>query len=217
VGDLFLLVIAGHLLGDFVAQTDWQASNKEFVWRADLAHVFTYHLTLGALILPVWHDWSAAWVPGDLRWHPGSRRVADPAPARHHWQQELRRDDLGSDRDRPGSPPQHSGDQPLLVVTMIYRASRAQREAGQRHFGEGVAEDVMEDERNTSAGVIDSSMTARCRCWSDGVGQVKPGNRRRAGRGPRYGQEALGHILDKLGAANRTQAVARARVVGLLR
>lgn len=27
----------------------------------------------------------------------------------------------------------------------------------------------------------------------------------------------VGHILDKLGAANRTQAVARARVVGLLR
>ena len=27
----------------------------------------------------------------------------------------------------------------------------------------------------------------------------------------------VGHILDKLGAANRTQAVARARAIGLLR
>jgi hypothetical protein len=37
--DLFLLVLAGHLLGDFVAQTDWPATNKEKSWRADLAHV----------------------------------------------------------------------------------------------------------------------------------------------------------------------------------
>jgi hypothetical protein len=35
--DLFLLVLAGHLLGDFVAQTDWQATNKEKSWRAHLS------------------------------------------------------------------------------------------------------------------------------------------------------------------------------------
>jgi hypothetical protein len=61
VGDVFVLVIAGHLLGDFVAQTDWQASHKESSWRADLAHVLTYHLTLAALVLPAWHDWRAMW------------------------------------------------------------------------------------------------------------------------------------------------------------
>ncbi len=61
MGDLFLLVLAGHLLGDFVTQTDWQASNKESSWRADLAHVLTYHLTLAVLVLPVWHDWRAVW------------------------------------------------------------------------------------------------------------------------------------------------------------
>ena len=64
MGDLFLLVLAGHLLGDFVMQTDWQASNKESSWRADLAHVLTYHVTLAALILPVWHDWRAVWFLG---------------------------------------------------------------------------------------------------------------------------------------------------------
>ena len=61
MGDLFLLVLAGHLLGDFVAQTDWQASNKTSNWRADLAHVLTYHLTMAALVLPIWHDVRALW------------------------------------------------------------------------------------------------------------------------------------------------------------
>jgi len=61
MSDLFVLVLAGHLLGDFVAQTDWQATHKENSWRADLAHVLTYHLTMAALVIPVWHDPSAAW------------------------------------------------------------------------------------------------------------------------------------------------------------
>lgn len=57
MGDVFALVLAGHVLGDFVAQTDWQASNKERSWRADLEHVVTYHVILGLLVLPAWHDW----------------------------------------------------------------------------------------------------------------------------------------------------------------
>jgi hypothetical protein len=61
MGDVFLLVLAGHLLGDFVVQTDRQAANKERSWRADLAHVLTYHLTMAILVVPVWHDWRAAW------------------------------------------------------------------------------------------------------------------------------------------------------------
>lgn len=60
MSDVFLLVLAGHLLGDFVVQTDRQAANKERSWRADLAHVLTYHLTMAALVIPVWHDWRAA-------------------------------------------------------------------------------------------------------------------------------------------------------------
>lgn len=56
MGDLFLLILAGHLLGDFVTQTDWQAANKEASWRADFGHVLNYHLTMAAPILPAWHD-----------------------------------------------------------------------------------------------------------------------------------------------------------------
>jgi hypothetical protein len=29
--------------------------------RADLGHVLTYHFTMAVLVLPVWHDWRAAW------------------------------------------------------------------------------------------------------------------------------------------------------------
>ena len=61
MGDLFLLVFAGHLLGDFVAQTDWQATSKETSWRADLTHVMTYHLTMAVLVLPVWRGWNTVW------------------------------------------------------------------------------------------------------------------------------------------------------------
>jgi hypothetical protein len=59
--DVFLLVLAGHLIGDFVVQTDWQANNKERNWRADAAHVLTYHVIMAVLVLPVWHDPNAAW------------------------------------------------------------------------------------------------------------------------------------------------------------
>ncbi|MGH3456177.1 MAG: DUF3307 domain-containing protein, partial [Nocardioidaceae bacterium] len=53
MSDVFLLVLAGHLLGDFVAQTDRQAAYKEASWRAGLGHVLTYHLTMAILVLPV--------------------------------------------------------------------------------------------------------------------------------------------------------------------
>jgi hypothetical protein len=60
MSDVLLLVLAGHLLGVFVLQTDRQTATKESCWGADLAHVFTYHLTMAVLIVPVWHDWRAA-------------------------------------------------------------------------------------------------------------------------------------------------------------
>jgi Protein of unknown function (DUF3307) len=60
--DVFFLVLAGHLIGDFVVQTDWQANNKERNWRADAAHVLTYHVIMAVLVLPVWHDPNAAWL-----------------------------------------------------------------------------------------------------------------------------------------------------------
>jgi hypothetical protein len=61
---VFLMVFAGHLLGDWVAQTDWQATMKTRSWAALPAHVATYHLVMGALLLlPVvrdgWPTWKA--------------------------------------------------------------------------------------------------------------------------------------------------------------
>jgi hypothetical protein len=59
---VFLILLAGHLLGDWVAQTDWQATNKTRSWAALAAHVASYHLIVGLLLLiPVLRDgWPAS-------------------------------------------------------------------------------------------------------------------------------------------------------------
>jgi Protein of unknown function (DUF3307) len=59
---VFLVLLAGHLLGDWVAQTDWQATNKPRSWAALAAHVASYHLVMGLLLLiPVLRDgWPAS-------------------------------------------------------------------------------------------------------------------------------------------------------------
>jgi hypothetical protein len=58
---VFLVLLGGHLLGDWVAQTDWQATNKTRSWAALAAHVTSYHLLMGTLLLlPVLRDgWPA--------------------------------------------------------------------------------------------------------------------------------------------------------------
>jgi hypothetical protein len=58
---VFLVLLAGHLLGDWVAQTDWQATSKTRSWAALAAHVASYHLLMGPLLLiPVVRDgWPA--------------------------------------------------------------------------------------------------------------------------------------------------------------
>jgi hypothetical protein len=58
---VFLVLLAGHLLGDWVAQTDWQAANKTRSWAALATHVASYHLIVGLLLLiPVLRDgWPA--------------------------------------------------------------------------------------------------------------------------------------------------------------
>jgi len=48
---VFLVLLAGHLLGDWVAQNDWQATNKTRSWAALTAHVASYHLLMGLLLL----------------------------------------------------------------------------------------------------------------------------------------------------------------------
>lgn len=55
-GTVFVALLAGHLLGDWVVQTDHQAANKATSWKAMLGHVTTYHAVLTAFVLPVW--WS---------------------------------------------------------------------------------------------------------------------------------------------------------------
>lgn len=71
------IVHAGHGVADHVCQTDWQAAHKTAPtpgevaagasphrgWRAALAHVATYHLTLIAL-------GSLAWLVLPLHWTP---------------------------------------------------------------------------------------------------------------------------------------------------
>jgi hypothetical protein len=44
---VFLALLAGHLLGDWVAQTDWQATAKTRSWAALAAHLTSYHLLMG--------------------------------------------------------------------------------------------------------------------------------------------------------------------------
>jgi Protein of unknown function (DUF3307) len=48
---VFLVLLAGHLLGDWVAQTDWQATTKTRSRAALTAHVASYHLLMGLLLL----------------------------------------------------------------------------------------------------------------------------------------------------------------------
>jgi len=58
---VFLILLTSHLLGDWVAQSDWQATNKTRSWAALAAHVAGYHLVMGLLLLvPVVRDgWPA--------------------------------------------------------------------------------------------------------------------------------------------------------------
>jgi hypothetical protein len=39
---VFLVLLAGHFLDEWVLQSDWQATNKTRSWAA-LAHVASYH------------------------------------------------------------------------------------------------------------------------------------------------------------------------------
>ena len=60
-GIVFLVLLAGHLVGDWMVQNDWQATNKTRSWAALIAHVASYHLAMGLLLLiPVLRDgWPA--------------------------------------------------------------------------------------------------------------------------------------------------------------
>jgi hypothetical protein len=48
---LLCFVLAAHLIGDWIVQTDWQAANKADSWWAMFNHMAGYHLTLGIALL----------------------------------------------------------------------------------------------------------------------------------------------------------------------
>ena len=54
--DIFPVLFAAHMLGDWIVQSDAQAAAKMNSWRAMAGHVLTYHLTMAVLVLPFWHD-----------------------------------------------------------------------------------------------------------------------------------------------------------------
>ncbi len=59
---VFLALLASHLLGDWVVQTDEQAAHKTRAWSALLGHVARYHLIMGGLLpIPVLHDSWPRW------------------------------------------------------------------------------------------------------------------------------------------------------------
>jgi Protein of unknown function (DUF3307) len=76
---VFLLLLTGHLLGDWIAQSDWQATNKTSCWTALAAHVAGYHLVMGLLLLlPVLRDgWPAGKALAVLAVSAASHAVID--------------------------------------------------------------------------------------------------------------------------------------------
>jgi hypothetical protein len=98
---VFLVLLSSHLVGDWVTQSDWQATNKICSWAALAAHVARYHLVMGLLLLvPVlrdgWPVWKALLVLGvsaashaliDRRWPVRAlmRAVGSPGFATVEW------------------------------------------------------------------------------------------------------------------------------------
>ncbi|HEY5941588.1 MAG TPA: DUF3307 domain-containing protein [Solirubrobacterales bacterium] len=66
--DVFAVLVVSHLVGDFLLQTDWQASNKEFGLgrdpvhrRALLSHVTTYMAAFLPALVWIGIETDAAW------------------------------------------------------------------------------------------------------------------------------------------------------------
>lgn len=55
-------VLAGHLIGDWIVQTDWQAANKTTSWKANQQHMLGYHLALAACALTTMPPRRVAWL-----------------------------------------------------------------------------------------------------------------------------------------------------------
>jgi hypothetical protein len=48
---LFESLVIGHILGDWLLQTEWQAQNKAVKWGAMLVHVAIYHAVMLAILV----------------------------------------------------------------------------------------------------------------------------------------------------------------------
>jgi hypothetical protein len=48
---LFESLVIGHILGDWLLQTEWQAQNKAERWTAMFVHVTIYHVVLLAILV----------------------------------------------------------------------------------------------------------------------------------------------------------------------
>ena len=48
--DIYILALLGHLIGDWIVQTDYQAAMKTESWLAMARHIFSYHVTLGVCL-----------------------------------------------------------------------------------------------------------------------------------------------------------------------
>lgn len=51
-GAVFVALLAGHLLGDWVVQTDACARNKMYSWWVMAEHILSYHAVMAAFLLP---------------------------------------------------------------------------------------------------------------------------------------------------------------------
>lgn len=51
--NIFLYLIVGHVVGDFLLQTSWQAENKGRIWRALISHGLVYSIAIYIITLIV--------------------------------------------------------------------------------------------------------------------------------------------------------------------
>lgn len=61
---LLAMAIVGHLFGDWVLQTDWEAANKTTSWRAMGSHMLSYHWCLFVLLFVGWPRVNDLLAPG---------------------------------------------------------------------------------------------------------------------------------------------------------
>jgi len=54
--ELFVLLLFGHLFGDYLFQNDWMALNKKNEWWPCLIHCYIYTICIIAFLMPLVHN-----------------------------------------------------------------------------------------------------------------------------------------------------------------